>query len=61
MPAEVERFRAKYVSLFALAKERGEHFRAVKKALEAAGIGPAFDPEVGARFYRRCDVNKTSD
>lgn len=54
MPDEVERFRRKYVSLFALAKERGEHFRAVKKAIEAAGVAPAFDPEkIGARFYRR--------
>ena len=54
MPAEVERFRSEYVSLFALAKERGEHFRAVKKEVEAAGVVPAFDPEeIEATFYRR--------
>jgi hypothetical protein len=62
MPAEVERFRREYVSLFALAKERGEHFRAVKKEIEAAGVTSAFDvEEIGARFYLRSTVNKTSD
>jgi hypothetical protein len=42
--------------LFALAKEQGRHFRAVKKELEAAGAKPAFDPEkMGATFYQRAD------
>lgn len=51
---EIERFEAEFVSLFALAKQRGAHFRAVKKELDAAGVKPAFDPEeVGATFYRR--------
>jgi hypothetical protein len=45
----------KFISLFALAMQRGQHFRAVKKELEAAGIEPALDPKkkVGATFYRR--------
>ena len=50
---EVERFEAEFVSLFALAKQRGKHFRAVKKEIEATGAKPAMDPdEVGATFYR---------
>lgn len=37
------------MSLFGLAKQRGKHFRVVKKHLEAAGVVPALDPkEVGA-------------
>jgi hypothetical protein len=41
VPAEeVERFARKYISLFALAKQQGRHFRAVKKELDAAGIAP---------------------
>jgi hypothetical protein len=56
-PEELVRFRKKYVSLFALARERGVNFRAVKKALDAAGIEPAFDrKKIAARFYRRSDV-----
>jgi hypothetical protein len=57
VPAEeVARFEAEFVSLFALAKEQGRHFRAVKKELEAAGTKPAFDPEkMGATFYQRAD------
>jgi hypothetical protein len=34
---EIERFEAQYVSLFALARQQGRHFRAVKKELEVAG------------------------
>jgi hypothetical protein len=49
---EVERFAADYVSLFALAKQQGRHFLAVKKA----AIEPALDPKrIGATFYRRSD------
>ena len=56
MEAEVARFAREYVSLFALAKQQGRHFLAVKKELDAAGIMPALDPEkVGATFYRRSD------
>ena len=62
MPAEVERFRREYVSLFVLAKERGEHFLAAKKALDAVGIMPAFDAKkVGATFYRRVAINSSRD
>lgn len=55
VPAEeVERFSAEYVSLFALARQRGQHHMAIKKELEAASIKPALDPEeIGATFYRR--------
>jgi hypothetical protein len=55
---EIERFEREFVSLFALAKRQGRHFRAVKKALEAGGVKPAFDQqEIGATFYRRRDVS----
>jgi hypothetical protein len=48
---------ASAVSLFALAKQQGRHFRKVKKELDAAGIEPALDPKkVGATFYRRADL-----
>jgi hypothetical protein len=59
VPAEeVERFEREYVSLFALARRLGKHFRAVKKEIEAAGVKPAMDPHViGATFYRRATVN----
>jgi hypothetical protein len=58
---EVERFGKRYVSLFALAKQQGRHFRAVKKELEAAGIEPALDPgKVGATFYLRADLSLIS-
>jgi hypothetical protein len=54
MPAEVERFQRKYVSLFGLAKERGRHFRKLKQELDEAGVEPAFDVnKIGATFYRR--------
>jgi TniQ len=58
---EVERFGKQYVSLFALAKQRGRHFLKVKQELDAAGIKPALDPEkVGATFYRRADLHQPS-
>jgi hypothetical protein len=54
---EVERFARDYISLFALAKQQGRHFLAVKKELDAAGIKPALDLEkVGASFYRNPDL-----
>jgi hypothetical protein len=44
------------VSLFALAKQQGRHFMAVKEDLEAAGIVSALNVEkIGATFYRRND------
>ena len=56
MPAEVARFKKRYVSLFALAKERGKHFKAVKNELDAADVEPAFKRrKIGATFYRRSD------
>jgi TniQ len=54
MPEEVERFQRQYVSLFALAKERGRHFRKLKQELDASGAKPALDAEtIGATFYAR--------
>ena len=54
---EVARFEAKYISLFALAREQRRHHLAVKKELEAAGIDPALNPvKVGATFYRRANL-----
>jgi hypothetical protein len=55
-PAEVRWFRAKYVSLFALAKQQGRHFLKVKQELDARGVKPALDVnKIGATFYRRKD------
>jgi hypothetical protein len=56
MPNEVAAFQRRYVSLFALAKERRKHFKAVKNELNAAGVEPAFKPKkIGATFYWRRD------
>lgn len=53
---EVERFAREYISLFALAKQQGRHFLAVKKELDAAGVEPALDQKkIGATFNRRSD------
>jgi TniQ len=53
---EVERFAREYISLFALAKQQGRHFLAVKQELEDDGIEPALDPKkIGASFYRRSE------
>jgi hypothetical protein len=53
-PESAEKFQREYVSLFVLAKERGKHFRAVLRELDAREIHAEFDPEkIGARFYRR--------
>ena len=63
MPAEVKRFQREYVSLFALAKERGRHFRKLKQELDEVGVEPVFDVnKIGATFYRREVANrKTKD
>lgn len=58
MPEELARFQREYVSLFALAKERGLHFRRVQRELDDRGLEPAFKAEeIGARFYKREDLN----
>jgi hypothetical protein len=57
---EIERFQREFVSLFALAKQQGRHFRKLKLELEGAGMKPAFNPEtVGATFYRIVYLPKT--
>lgn len=54
LAAEVERFEREFVSLFAIARQRGQHFMAVKKELQDAGVEPVFNPrKIGATFYRR--------
>ena len=55
--ADLEHFAAQYVSLLALAKERGVHFPKLKAALDGARIPPAFDTaQVPARFYLRSEL-----
>jgi hypothetical protein len=57
---EIKRFKAKYVSLWTLSKERGVYIATLKTRLDRAGVKPAFDPiKLGARFYARSDVNRT--
>jgi hypothetical protein len=54
---ELERFRREYASLHTLARERGEHFGRMKKALVAAGVSPVADPdELKQTLYRRSDI-----
>lgn len=54
LPAEIARFKATYVSLFDLAKQRGTSAMAMRAELERAGVMPVFDPAaIGSRFYRR--------
>jgi hypothetical protein len=54
---EVERFEREFVSLFALAGQRGRHFMVIKKELQLAGVEPVFNPKkIGATFYRREEV-----
>jgi hypothetical protein len=54
---ELDRFQHEYVSLHTLARERGEHFAPVKKALVAAGVIPVGDPaELKQTLYRRSDI-----
>ena len=56
-PQAVKKFRAKYVSLHALAGQRKVHIATMKSRLEALRIEPAFDPKkISARFYLRKDV-----
>ena len=56
--AEAERFQKEYVSLFTLSRQCRKHFRVVKKALQADGVEPVFDPKkIGATFYRRAIVS----
>jgi hypothetical protein len=49
---ETAKFKATYVSLWALSKERGVYIATLKKRLDRAGAKPAFDPaKIGARSY----------
>jgi TniQ len=58
-PAEIERFRQEYVSLWALSKQNRLPSAAMKARLDTAGVEPAYDPAtVGARFYSRAEVHK---
>ncbi len=58
MPAELEKFQREYVSLFALAKEQGRHFRKLKLEMDKTGVEPVFDVnKVGATFYRRKELS----
>jgi len=51
---DLEAFSARYVSLHALAREKGIHFMALKRDLIDRGIQPAFDHStVPATFYLR--------
>ncbi|MBR0752914.1 TniQ family protein [Bradyrhizobium jicamae] len=57
MPAEVEAFRKTFISAWLLARERGMHPTTVRRAMERAGIEPAFAPlKIGGWIYRREDV-----
>ena len=59
---EMDRFCRKYVSLFTLAEELGQHFRRVLKALDARGVEPAFKRKtIGARFYARAELKLDRD
>ena len=52
-----EQFRREYVTLNGLARECGEHFRRVKKALVAAGVEPVADPgKLDVTLYRRAHL-----
>jgi hypothetical protein len=56
--AELERFKASFVSLWMLSKERRMHIATLRSKLDEAGVGPAFDSAaIGARFYRRSDAS----
>lgn len=58
---ELKRFKASFVSLWALSKERGLYIATLKGKLDRAGVMPAFDPvAIGARFYRRSDANRAA-
>ena len=54
---DFDAFQAKYISLMALAHERGVHFRKTQAELNSRGVRPALDPRIfQARFYLRKDV-----
>lgn len=56
-PESLAAFKAEYVTLFGLARERGRHFRRLLQELDAQGVEPAFDRDkIGTRIYRRQDV-----
>ncbi len=56
-PSDVEAFEGEYVSLNSLSVDSGQHFRAVRKELEARDIRPALTSNVySATFYRRSDL-----
>ena len=58
---EIEAFKAKYVSLHTLAKERRVGITIMRKRLDEAGVRLAFDrKQVGARFYARDEVRKAN-
>jgi len=57
MPADLEEFRATFVSLSELAKERGLASRRLMGELREGGVQFAFDPgAVEGHFYRRTDL-----
>ncbi|TFF19871.1 hypothetical protein E3C22_19600 [Jiella endophytica] len=61
-PADIEAFQARYVSLFTLARERGEHFRHTMQFVQRAALRPCFDPRiVDVCFYDRHDLPTPSD
>lgn len=56
-PEEAAKFSRKYVSLFGSAQEKGMNAKTLKRALDAAGVEPAFKPKkIGATFYLRSKV-----
>ena len=59
---EADGFAAEYISLFALARQQGRHFRKLKQELDAAGILPALDrKKIGATFYRRNNLSNQTE
>ena len=57
--ADLERFRATFVSVVELAAERREHPFTLKGKLSRSGVQPAFEAEaVGASFYRRTQISE---
>jgi hypothetical protein len=54
---EVARFQKTYISLYRLARDRGQHIKAVKTEMKAAGVKPAFDTvKIKATFYWVSDL-----
>ena len=54
---DLDSFNADYASLHGLAREHGRHFMILKHKIDAAGIRPAFCPDMAkATFYRRADL-----